>query len=153
VPTTCPYPETGQSSSCPPNPTSWRSNLILSSHLNLHLPSGLFRSGFCTKTLYTPHLSAICATCSVQCILFYLITWTILGKEYRSLSCSLCSSLHSSVTSSLLGLHILFNILFSNTLCLCSSLNVSDQVSHPYKTAGKIIVWYILIFNFWIANW
>jgi hypothetical protein len=24
--------------------------------------------------------------------------------------------------------------LFSNTLSLCSSLNVTDQVSHPYKT-------------------
>ena len=30
----------------------------------------------------------------------------------------------------------------------CSSLNVSDQVSHPYKTTGKIIVLYILIFKF-----
>jgi hypothetical protein len=27
---------------------------------------------------------------------------------------------------------------FSNTLCLCSSLNVRDQVSHPYKTTGRI---------------
>ena len=38
--------------------------------------------------------------------------------------------------------------LFSNTLNLHSSLNVSDQVSHPYKTAGKIIVLYILVFIF-----
>jgi hypothetical protein len=30
--------------------------------------------------------------------------------------------------------------LFSNTLSLCSSLNVTDQVSHPYRTTGKIIV-------------
>ena len=29
-----------------------------------------------------------------------------------------------------------------------SSLNVSDQVSHPYKTEGKITVLYILIFIF-----
>jgi hypothetical protein len=28
------------------------------------------------------------------------------------------------------------------------SLNVSDQVSHPYKTTGKIIVLYVLIFRF-----
>jgi hypothetical protein len=26
---------------------------------------------------------------------------------------------------------------------LCSSLNVSDQTSHPYGTTGKIIVVYI----------
>jgi len=33
--------------------------------------------------------------------------------------------------------------MFSNTLSLLSSRNVSDQVSHPYKTTGKIIVLYI----------
>jgi hypothetical protein len=47
------------------------------------------------------------------------------------------------IVSSLLGPNILLN-----TLSLHSSLNVSDQVSHPYKTIGKIIVLYILIFKF-----
>ena len=37
-----------------PHPTSWRSILILSTHLRLGLPSGLFPSGLPTKTLYTP---------------------------------------------------------------------------------------------------
>ena len=37
-----------------PHPTSWRSVLILSIHLRLGLPSGLFPSGFPNKTLYTP---------------------------------------------------------------------------------------------------
>ena len=37
-----------------PNPTSWRSILVLSTHLRLGLPSGLFPSGFPSKTLYTP---------------------------------------------------------------------------------------------------
>ena len=32
--------------------TSWRSVLILSSHLHLGLPNGLFPSGFPTRTLY-----------------------------------------------------------------------------------------------------
>ena len=38
-----------------PNPTSWRSILILSSHLGLGLPSGLFPSGFPTSTLYNKY--------------------------------------------------------------------------------------------------
>jgi hypothetical protein len=51
------------------------------------------------------------------------------------------------VTSSILGPNIL-NTLFSNTLSLHSSLNVSNQVSYPYDTTRKIIVLYILIFKF-----
>jgi len=43
--------------SMPPHPTSWISILILSSHLRLGLPSGLFPSGFPTKTLYTSLIS------------------------------------------------------------------------------------------------
>ena len=39
------------------NPTSWISILILSSHLRQGLPSGLFPSGFHTKTLHTTLLS------------------------------------------------------------------------------------------------
>ena len=38
--------------------------------------------------------------------------------------------------------------IFSNTLSFLSSLAVSDQASHPYKTTGKIIVLYILVFKF-----
>ena len=43
--------------SMPPHPASWRSILILSSHLCLGYPSYLFPSGFPTKSLYTPILS------------------------------------------------------------------------------------------------
>jgi hypothetical protein len=41
------------------HPISCRSILILSSHLRLGLPNGLFPSGFPTETLYMPLLSPI----------------------------------------------------------------------------------------------
>jgi len=70
-----------------------------------------------------------------------------MGK-YRSLSSSLCSFLHSPVSSSFVGPNIFLSTLFSNTLSLRFSLNTSDQVSHPHKTTGKLLVLYILIFKF-----
>ena len=100
------------------------------------------------QTLCAHLLSPIQATCTAHLILLDFIPRTILGEEYRSLSSSVCNFLHSPVLSSLLDPNKLFNTLFSNNLSLRSSLNVSDQVSHPHKTTGKIIVLYILIFKF-----
>ena len=101
VPATCPYHQPDRFQSIPPYPTSWTSILILSSHLCLGLPSGLFPSGFPTKTLYTPLLSPY--TLHALSLILNFITQTIVGEEYRSLSFSLYSFLHSPVTSSLLG--------------------------------------------------
>jgi hypothetical protein len=80
-----------------------------------------------------------------------LITRTIFGEEYRPLSSSLRSFLHSPVRSSLLGPNILLSTLFSYTFSLRSSLNVSDQVSHPNKTTGKIVIVYLSL-HFCLAN-
>jgi D-alanyl-lipoteichoic acid acyltransferase DltB (MBOAT superfamily) len=48
----------------------------------------------------------------------------------------------------LFGPYILFSPLFSNSLNLCFSLCVRDQVSRPYKTTGRAMISCILIFTF-----
>ena len=126
--------------SIPPHSTSLRSSLIWTSHLRLGLPSGLLPSGFPIKTLYTTLFSPIRATCPAYLILHECTTRTKLSEQYRSLNSSLYSLIHSPVTTSLLGPNNLLNTLLSNTVSLRSSLNVSDQVSHPCKTTSKIIV-------------
>ena len=79
-----------------------------------------------------------CAICPAHLIHLDFITRTILGEEYRSLSSSLNSILHSPVTSSLLGPNILLNTLFSNTLSLHSSFNVSDSRLSMWIFRNKI---------------
>ena len=102
-PATCPYTEPAQYS-----PYSH----FLEINLNIILPSTsgsskwLFPSGFPTQTLYMPLLTLLLATCLAHLILDF-ITQTILGEEYRSLSSSLRSSLHSPVTLPLLDPNML----------------------------------------------
>jgi len=66
-----------------PHPTSWRSILIFSTHLRLGLPSGLFPSGFPTKTLYTPstHPHAPHAIYLLIYLLTYLLTYLLQSAE------------------------------------------------------------------------
>jgi hypothetical protein len=46
------------------------------------------------------------------------------------------SFLQSPLTSFFLDPYNFLSVLFSNTHSLCSSLSVTDVVSHPYKTTG-----------------
>ena len=64
-----------------PHSTSWRSILILSTHLRLGLPSGSFPP-FSPPRPYTPPSlsSPICATCPAHLILLDFIIRTIVGE-------------------------------------------------------------------------
>ena len=117
---------------------------FLKIHLNNILPS---TTGSSNWSLTLRHLhenpvytSSLLHTCYKPRPPHFLdfITRTVLGVPYRSLSFSLCSFLHLIVTLSLLGPNILVSTLFWNTLSLRSSLNIRDQLSHPYKITGKI---------------
>ena len=134
-----------------PHPTSWRSILILSSHLRLGLQCGFLPSGFTTKTMHLFSIPYV-ATCPAHLILLWLITRIIFSEEFKLLRSSLCSFLHSPFILSLLDPNILFSTLLSDNPSLRYSLNVSDQVSHPNKTTSKIIVLYILIFKFSVSK-
>jgi hypothetical protein len=132
------YPEPN-GSTLHPQTVSLTSILIPSYHLYLGLPSCLHLV-FPTKTLYTFLSSAMLSTCPARLNVLDLICLIMFGEEYIIRSSSLCNYLQSPVNSSLFGPNILIKTLFSNTLSLCSSPNVRDQVSHPYKTTGRIMV-------------
>jgi len=137
---TCPYHEPDQTSTCPPSH-------FLKAHLNIIFPSMPGSSKWSLSPRF-PHQNPVYT--SPRPHTCYMLRPShsppfdnpniTFGEEYRSLSSSLCSFLHTPVTSSLLGPNILLSTLFSNTLSLCSSLNVSDQAPHPYKTTGTITV-------------
>jgi hypothetical protein len=139
------YAEPGQSSPCS-HPTSRRSILILSSLLHLGLTSVLFPSSFPTNTLYGP--LPIHASCPAHLILLNLITQIILVEECKSLSSPLCSLFCFPVICPSLA-QIFSSAPYSQTPSAPhSSLSLSDQVSHPYKTIDKIIVLYFVICMF-----
>ena len=107
---------------------------FLKTHLNITSPSTPGSSKWSLSfrfshqnPVYTSPLP-IQTKCPSRLIIPDLVTRTILGKEYRSLSFSVCSYFHSPFTSCLIGKNILLSTVLSNTLSLGFSLNVSNQV-------------------------
>jgi hypothetical protein len=122
----------------PPQSIYTRFILMLSTHLRLGLPSGLSPFGFRTNNLYA--------------VLFLLhscykprpphpprldnsnYTWRRL--QMMQLPVKQLSPTFGHFIP--LGANNLLSPPFSNTLSLCSSLNIRDQVSHPYRTTNKL---------------
>ena len=116
VPATSSSPELDQPS---PSPSSH----FLKIDLNIKLPSTPGSSKW-SVSLRFPHQNPV-STCPLPIhatfpahLILDLVTRIIFGEDYRSLSSSLCSFLHSLVTPSLLGPIIFLSNLFSNTLRL-----------------------------------
>jgi hypothetical protein len=105
-----------------------------SSHLRQGHLSCLFLSGFPTEILYT--CLHMCATFPAHLIICDLVT-VIFYEEFKLWSSSVCNFLQPPVTLSLLDPNNLLNTLFLNT-CICL---FQDQVSDPFETTCKVIVW------------
>jgi hypothetical protein len=69
--------------SIPSHPVYLRSILILSTHLRLRLPSGLFPPRFLTNILYAFLFSPIRATCPAHLILLDLLNLIMFGEENK----------------------------------------------------------------------
>jgi hypothetical protein len=138
----------GSKKSIPFHPISLRSILITSTYLRHVLPSDLFPTAFPTNILYAFPFFPVRATCPAHLILHEFIMLITLGEEYKLWNSLLCSFFPTSCQFIPFGPNTLLNTLFSNNLSLCSSLNVREQVSHPYRTTGKMIIVYILILMF-----
>jgi hypothetical protein len=116
----------------------------------LGLLSGLFPSGFPTKTLYTFLLFPIHTICPAHLTLIYFITQIILSQEYRSLSSS-----------------VWFSPLPCYLVPVRPKYSQHPTVKHPQpmilpqcqwpsftpiQNRGNIIVLYMLIFKFLDCN-
>jgi hypothetical protein len=126
-----------------------RSISVLFTQLRLGLPSGLFVSGFPINNLFAFLLSSfmlhdreVSSSLTWSCKLYLAKSTSYEVPHYTVFSChfiplwSKCSPEHPVL----------------NTLSLCTSIHVRDQVSHQLWITGKIIVLYILIFKFLVSR-
>ena len=128
--TTCIYPEPEQ-----PGPWLFSHFFKISSYLRLGLSRSDFPSGLPIKPCQAPLLPHTPATCPAHLIRLDLPIQTF---GYTDHTAPLYVAFPTEVTSPLFSPNILRSTVLSNTINLCSSLNVRRQVSHPCKTTGEV---------------
>jgi hypothetical protein len=102
--------------------------MLILSHLCLRLPRGPLPSGFPPKSCLHSSSLPYRATNPARIILLDFIILTIFVEVYKLWSSPSCHFLQSPTISSLFDRNIL--------LSQCS-LNIRDQVSHPYRTTSQ----------------
>ena len=109
--------------------------LLLSSHLLLGFPKGIFPVGLPVKILKAFLPSSIMATCLAHLNLLDLITLTMLGERYKLWSSSLWNLLHSPFSSLL--------VLGSTNICIKNQCKPSVNVSTPIlETESSVDYWF-----------
>jgi hypothetical protein len=128
-----------------PHPHGSNPSPSISVHFNvtfilcLRLSSGLFPSDSSYKTPYiNTYMYVLNHTCHMTCPPHprWFDHPNNNREEPKTWSSLLWNYLHSPFISSLLCPNIFPITLVSNTLNVCSPLNVRDQASYPYKTTG-----------------
>jgi hypothetical protein len=120
----CPEPVESNPLPPPPKPVSLRSILIPSSHLRLGLPSGLFPSGFPTKTVYRFLSSPMRATFPAHFIRHDVICLMISGDDYK---------LRSSIPKMLLIFYICFCQVLSITTTTTTTTTIIIEIIYPLR--------------------
>ena len=139
VPATCPYPEPARSSPYPYIP-------LLKIHLNIILPSTPGSRKWSLSLIF-PHQNPVYPSPLSHTRYMPLPSHSYrfdypnnTGRGVEIIKLLIMQLPPLPCSSPLLDPDILHNTLFSNILSLRPSINVGDQVSHPYKTTGRIIV-------------
>jgi len=135
------------SSPCLNSPKYSNVNLLLSSHLRLDIPRGLFPSSFTSYSFYTFIISPTHA--SPHLINLDFIALIIVGEGHKSWSSAICDFLQEHFTSSLLGPRTLLSTLFSDNVTLYTSLNTWNKSTYGYKNIGKIKFLYTTVLVVW----
>jgi hypothetical protein len=141
-----------------PHPTSWRSFLILSIHLRLGLPDGLFPSGFPTKTLYTPplltHTRYMPSPVHLILVIYSICLFTLLLYPTLFLILSLLSSdPHRFCFVISNGLTVKFDLNYHNSEYnnkLTSSMNLLYYRNHIYTILHTVYIYIYIYIYIWI---